>query len=124
MSLNYKITMNDGENILVPEQVGLKVLQAKSQFIRYGDRMFNLKSIARIEPEETKTYKQIPTEAPQSFSRQRYLRALKSMVDGCRKVKGHKAQALADRMEMKYQQALKSKEEVYDNPIRDFYKDL
>jgi len=122
--MNYKITMQDGENILVPEQVGLKVLQAKSQFVRYGDRMFNLKSIARIEPEEKPQYNLLPEKKPEPYSRQKYLRGLKSMVEGCRKVKGQKAQELADRMEIKYQQVIKSKEEVFDNPVKDFYKVL
>lgn len=122
--MNYKITMNDGESILVPEEVGLKVLQAKSHFIRYGDRMFNLKSISRVEPEEVRQSSPLEIEAPQSYSRQRYLRALKSMLEGCRQVEGKHAKALADKMEAKYQEAIKIKEEVYESPIKDFYKVL
>ena len=122
--MNYVVKMMDNEQIIVPEKVGLAILKADVDRVNWNNRMINLNSISRIEPEEKNEYKQLPLETPKPYSRQKYLRALKSMVDGCRKVKGHKAQALADRMEKKLKQVSNQKEEVYDNPVRDFYKVL
>lgn len=119
--MKYKVFMMDGEQMLVSKETGEAVLKAKSQFVRFSGRMINLKSVSKIEP----YYEDVPKLAettPRPFTRQRYLNALKSMLEGCRQVQGKNAQALADKMEAKYNEALNEEKEVYANPIQDFYK--
>ncbi len=79
--MNYRIIMNDGEQIVVNQTAGESILKAKSQFIRYGDRMFNLKSISRIEPVEERKV-QIPETTPKYYSQEKKVKAIESMIKG------------------------------------------
>jgi hypothetical protein len=80
--MNYRIIMNDGKQIVVNQLAGESILKAKSQFIRYGENMFNLKSIARVEPVAEEKYTQLPETTPKYYSQEKKVKAIESMIKG------------------------------------------
>lgn len=99
---NYKVSLMDGETISVPQLVGEAILRADSPFIKFGQRMINLKGISRIEPEVDETrYPALPE--PKKFTSKERLSALQQMAKGLRKFCSEnegstKAEAILERM--------------------------
>lgn len=130
------ITMNKQKIIISENQEKFLRSAPSNKMVRVGETTINTSIIASIIPLE-EYYRQNPNEktyikpkvytaieAPKTFTRQKYLNVLKSILKGCRQVKRKNAQALADKMEAKYKEALREEQQVYANPVKDFYKAL
>ena len=83
--MKYIISMMDGTKTTVPQQVGEAVLEAKSPFVKFGNRMFNLKSISKIEPSNEADLSTPQLSKPKIYTKRSRIRALESLLRGLNK---------------------------------------
>ncbi len=100
--MSYIVTMMDNKQIIVPEHVGIEILKAQVDRVNWNNTMINLKSVSRIEPMEETQYKQLPETTPQSYTKERQIRAIESMIKGFKSVNSGKlgnSKVILDKME-------------------------
>jgi len=83
--MNYKVKMIGGEEFLVPQLVGDRILKAEADRINWNNRMINLRSISRLEPVNEKPYKELPEFKKPEMTQSRRIRQLESMIRGFKK---------------------------------------
>lgn len=82
--MKYNVFMMDSSILEVPKQVGEAILEAKTPFIRFGNRMINLKGISKIEPNyENNTEFVLPE--PKKYNQTEVIKVLNSLHSGVKK---------------------------------------